>query len=109
MRYLICGIWLLASLAVAASGRALLSFDKGEITPIFAQTVEKSGPQQYTLRLPATLSTAAVERIRGQIEKDLKGFSGLKIESREQQLIIRYQGPDTPLLQALSSIQIDEK
>jgi predicted DNA-binding protein (UPF0278 family) len=86
-----------------------LSFDKGEITPILAQTVEKSGPQQYTLRLPASLSAEAIERIRKQIEKELKGFSGLKIESREQQLIIRYQGPDTPLLQALSTLQVDEK
>jgi hypothetical protein len=109
MRYFMYGLWFWASLAGAASGRALLNFDKGEITPVLAQAVEKSGPQQYTLRLPASFSKAAVERVRVQLEKELQGFAGLTIDSREQQLLIRYQGPDTPLLQALSTIRIEEK
>ncbi len=89
-----------------AQGRTLIVFEKGEVTPALASSVEKSGNGQYKLKIAGKPGVPSPEKVKQQLEKDLKSFNGLKIVTQADHVIINFQGPDTPLLQALSKIEI---
>ncbi|WP_141730888.1 hypothetical protein [Oligoflexus tunisiensis] len=98
-------ILLFCSQTLLAQGKALIVFDKGEVSPGVASSVEKSGQGQYRLKIPSKSGVPSPEKIRQQLEKELK-FPGLKVSTQADQVIIHFQGPDTPLLQALSRIEV---
>ncbi|HYX39315.1 MAG TPA: hypothetical protein VE954_39945 [Oligoflexus sp.] len=97
---------LLWSNIVLAQGKALIVFEKGEVSPGVASSVEKSGQGQYKLKIPGKPGVPSADKIRQQLEKELKAFPGLKVSTQADQVIINFQGPDTPLLQALSRIEV---
>ena len=99
-------IMLLCSTTLLAGGKTLIVFEKGEVSPGVASSVEKSGPGQYKLKIPAKPGVPSPDKVRQQLERDLKAFPGMKISTQADQVIINYQGPDTPLLQALSRIEV---
>ncbi len=105
MRRMLCLI-LFCSQALLAQGKSLIVFEKGEVSPGVASSVEKSGQGQYKLKIPGKPGTPSPEKIRQQLEKELKTFPGLKVSAQADQVIINFQGPDTPLLQALSRIEV---
>jgi hypothetical protein len=106
MRRMLCLI-LFCSQTLLAQGKALIVFEKGEVSPGVASSVEKSGQGQYKLKIPGKAGTPSPEKIRQQLEKELKtSFPGLKVSAQADQVIINFQGPDTPLLQALSRIEV---
>jgi len=97
---------LFCSQTLLAQGKALIVFDKGEVSGAVASSVEKSGPGQYKLKIPGKPGIPSPDKIRQQLEKELKTFPGLKVSTQADQVIINFQGPDTPLLQALSRIEV---
>lgn len=99
-------IILFCSQTLLAQGKALIVFEKGEVSPGVASSVEKAGQGQYKLKIPAKPGVPSPEKIRQQLEKELKTFPGLKVSAQADQVTIVYQGPDTPLLQALSRIEV---
>lgn len=99
-------IMLLCSHTLLAQGKTLIVFEKGEVSPGVASSVEKSGNGQYKLKIPSKPGVPGPDKIRQQLEKDLKAFPGLKVSAKADQVIINFQGPDTPLLQALSRIEV---
>jgi len=99
-------ILLLCSTSLLAQAKTLIVFEKGEVTPGMASAVEKSGQGQYKLKIPSKAGVPTPDKIKEQLEKELKAFNGLKISTQSDQVIIHFQGPDTPLLQALSRIEV---
>jgi hypothetical protein len=105
MRRLLCLI-LFCTQTLFAQGKALIVFEKGEVSPGVASSVEKSGQGQYKLKIPGKAGVPSPDKIRQQLERELKSFPGLKVSAQSDQVIINFQGPDTPLLQALSRIEV---
>ncbi len=106
MKKLICFGWLLTEYALA---KPLLTFEKGEIVPAHAIRIEKSRPQELMIFLPMPKDTKVDEstRIKGILEGKLQSFVGLKIQAEKPDALkLQFQGPDTPLLQALSHIEV---
>lgn len=99
-------ILILCSTQLLAQGRTLIVFEKGEVTPGLASSVEKSGHGQYKLKIPSKPGVPSPDKIKQQLEKELKSFTGIKISTQSDQVLINFNGPDTPLLQALSRIDI---
>lgn len=97
---------LLCSTTLLAQGKTLITFEKGEVSPGVASSVEKAGHGQYKLKIPGKPGVPSPDKIRQQLEKDLKTFPGLKVSAQADQVIINFQGPDTPLLQALSRVEV---
>ena len=89
-----------------AQPKTLLSFEKGEVTPSLASAIEKAGHGSYKLRIPSKPGIPTPDRIKTQLDKGLVAFPGIKITSHSDSITITFQGPDTPLLQALSQIEI---
>lgn len=104
MRRMLCLI-LFCSQTLLAQGKSLIVFEKGEVSPGVASSVEKSGQGQYKLKIPGKPGVPSPEKIRAQLERELK-IPGLKVSAQADQITIHYQGPDTPLLQALSRIEV---
>jgi hypothetical protein len=97
---------LLCSPTLLAQGKTLIVFEKGEVSGGLASSVEKSGQGQYKLKIPGKPGVPSPDKIRQQLEKELKTFPGLKVRTQAEEVIINFQGPDTPLLQALSRIEV---
>jgi hypothetical protein len=96
-------------MAQVSFAKPLLVFHKGEITPAYALRVEKSKTQELTFFLPTTKEAKTDEslRIKSVLENKLQNFPGLKlIVEKPEVLKLQFQGPDTPLLQALSQIDV---
>ena len=105
MHHLVLAFFLVSSPLLAAP-KTLLSFEKGEVTPGLAKAVEKIGAGAYKLTIPNKPGWPKLDKIKLRLEKELKNFPGINITSQNESIIIAFQGPDTPLLQALSHIEI---
>jgi hypothetical protein len=101
-----CAGFLLALLLAAqAEGKAVLNFDNGEISPLLASSIEKSGAGQYTLHF--SNPSVALEKVRNKLEAELKDFPQLKVTTKGRSIILDFKGPDTYLLKALSRIDAE--
>lgn len=107
LRSTLLGISLCLSASLQAEPESpLLRYEKGEIIPVVALALDKTGANTYTLRLPPRFEGRSGEPLRTRMEKDLAGLAGIKLKWQGSDLIISYEGPDTPLLQALAAIKV---
>ncbi len=103
-------IALTLGLSTPCQAKPLIHFQKGEIIPAFALKVEKTQAQMLTFHLPPSPPSKSdeLQRIQSILEVKLKQISGLKISTdKPNQLSIQFLGPDTPLLQILSDLDVE--
>ena len=93
--------------ALGQGAQPLLRYEKGEVIPVLALAFDKSGPHEYILRLPPNLQGLSGEALKKRLEKELQSLAGLDLKWRGSDLVLRYQGPDTPLIQMLARISIE--
>ena len=107
MRFFLLLMFLYLPTSWAQSAQPLLRYEKGEVIPVLALAFDKIGPHEYILRLPPKIQGLSGDALKKRIEKELQNLAGLNLSWRGSDLVIKYEGPDTPLVQSLARIKIE--
>ncbi len=89
-----------------SQSKTLIQFEKGEITPKLASSVERVGQGQLNIRFSDKQTVNKIDKIKAQLEKELASL-GVKIFVQSDVIQLKFQGPDTPVLQKLSQIDLN--
>lgn len=94
----------LLSTSAYGQGKTVLNFERGEISPALASSIEKTAPGQYTLQF--NNSAVSVEKVKAKLQSELKDFPQLRLSVKGRSIVVEFKGPDTYLLKALSKADV---